>query len=158
MQIIEGLIKSLRGAAVYNPDVQVAPVCILWPDKDRKWEVVVPRLQTELAELFILGDYAPEKRTGPAVWLRCVIAGTIADINIPGDKPPILYLPGVGRQDLRAVDTCPPELSPLVELQYRGGTWSQGNHKDWTVLAFLKSEQGGLGLDMAQDKASLKAM
>jgi hypothetical protein len=158
MMVIEGLIKSLRDAAVYNPDIQVAPVCILWPDRDRKWEAVVPRLQIELPELFILGDYAPEKRTGPAVWLRCVMAGTIEDIKIPGDKTPILYLPGVGRQDLRAVDTCPPELNPLVELQYSGVTWSQVNNKDWTVLAFLKSEQGGLGLDVAQDKASLKAM
>jgi hypothetical protein len=129
MQVIDGLIKSLRDAAIFNPDVQEAPVCILWPDKDRKWEAVVPRLQTELPELFILGDYAPEKRTGPAVWLRCVIAGTIADISIPGDNLPILYLPGVGRQDLRAVDTCPPELTPLVELQYRGERKERGQAK-----------------------------
>ena len=32
MLIIEHLLKAIRGAAVYNPDAQVAPVCILWPE------------------------------------------------------------------------------------------------------------------------------
>jgi hypothetical protein len=67
--------KTLRDSAIFNPEVQVAPSCILWPDKDRQWEAVIPRLQSELAELLVLGDYAPENRTGPAIWLRCVIAG-----------------------------------------------------------------------------------
>ena len=56
------------------------------------------------------------------------------------DRPekiiPILYLPGVSRQELRAVAECPPALMPLAELQYRGAFWSQVNHKDWTVLAW----------------------
>jgi hypothetical protein len=64
----------------------------------------------------------------------------------------------VGRQDLRAVESCPDYLKPIVELQYRGVIWSQVNAKDWTILSFLKSGQGGLGLDVAQDKASLNAM
>jgi len=45
-----------------------------------------------------------------------------------------------------------------VELQYRGTIWSQLNAKDWTILAFLKSDQGGLGLDVAQDNDTRKAM
>ena len=36
--------------------------------------------------------------------------------------------------------------------------WSQVNAKDWTILAFLKSNQGGLGLDVAQDKEAKHAM
>lgn len=71
---------------------------------------------------------------------------------------PILYLPGVSRQELRAVAECPPTLMPLAELQYRGAFWSQVNHKDWTVLAFLQSADGGLGLDVARDSATLDAM
>ena len=47
---------------------------------------------------------------------------------------------------------------PLAELQYRGGFWSQANHRDWTVLAFLQSSEGGLGLDVARDSATLDAI
>ena len=158
MRIIDALIKELRSAAVHNPDVQTAPACILWTDSTRQWEAVVARLKMELAEFFVLGDYDPENRTGPAIWFRCVIAGQIEDVILPEDKPPILYLPGVSRQDLRAVESCPDYLKPLAELQYRGTIWSQVNAKDWTILAFLKSDQGGLGLDVAQDSQTKNAM
>jgi len=59
---------------------------------------------------------------------------------------------------LRAVESCPESLKPLAELQYLGIIWSQINGKDWTILAFLKSDQGGLGLDVARDNATLSAM
>lgn len=157
-RVIETLSKAIRSAAVYNPDVQVAPACILWPDRDRQWEAVIPLLQAELPELLVLGDYAPEKRTGPAIWLRCVIAGKADDVLLPGGCTPILYLSGVSRQDLRAVESCSDHLKPLAELQYRGVIWSQINAKDWTILAFLKSDQGGLGLDVAQDNDAKNAM
>ncbi len=130
----------------------------LWPDSDRQWEAVIPHLQTELPELFILGDYDPKTRTGPAIWLRCIIVGNVEDISLPQDRLPIFYLPGVSRHDLRAVENCPDYLKPLAELQYRGVIWSQLNAKDWTILAFLKSDQGGLGLDVAQDNDSKNAM
>ncbi|MCF6266293.1 MAG: BREX-1 system phosphatase PglZ type B [Desulfuromusa sp.] len=156
--VINKLSRSILSASVFNPEVQVAPACILWPDHDRQWEAVIPLLQAELSELFVLGDYAPEKQIGPAIWLRCVIAGQIEGINLPADRTPIIYLPGVSRQDLRAVEACPDRLKPLAELQYRGTIWSQINAKDWTILAFLKSDQGGLGLDVAQDNATKNAM
>lgn len=158
MRVIELLTKSVRDAAVFNPEVQVAPACILWPDHDRQWEAVIPRLQGELPELLSLGDYDPDKRTGPAIWLRCVIAGKSETIPSAPGRTPIFYLPGVSRQDLRAVESCPDHLKPLAELQYRGVIWSQINAKDWTILAFLKSDQGGLGLDVAQDSEAKNAM
>lgn len=157
-QVIDRLLKSLRSAKVYNPGVQTAPACILWPDGKCQWEAVIPRLQSELPELFILGNYNPEKRTGPAIWLRCVIAGKFEDVKLTGDKTPIIYLPGASRQDLRAVETCPDMLKPLAELQYRGAIWSQLNNRDWTILAFLKSDQGGLNLDVALDSSAKNAM
>lgn len=157
-RLIERLKGALRAAAVFNPDVQVAPACILWPDRDRQWEAVISRLQGELPELLVLGDYTPANRIGPAIWLRCVLAGTVDDVNLPADRTPIIYLPGVSRQDLRAIESCPEHLKPLAELQYRGVIWSQVNAKDWTILAFLKSDQGGLGLDVAQDNESKNAM
>lgn len=158
MKLLENLRNSIRGTSVFNPEAQTAPACILWPDRDRQWEAAVPVLLTELPELLVLGDYSPEKRTGPAIWLRCVIAGQVPDVCVPEGKTLILYLPGFGRQDLRATDNCPEELKPLAELQYRGVIWSQANAKDWTILAWLKSEQGGLGLDVAQDNEARGAM
>jgi hypothetical protein len=82
----------------------------------------------------------------------------LPEANWPEKTIPILYLPDVSRQELRAVAECPPALMPLAELQYRGAFWSQVNHKDWTVLAFLQSADGGLGLDVARDTATLEAM
>ncbi len=188
MRILDRLIVAIRSAAVHNPDVQAAPACILWPDGDRQWESVAPRLQNEMPELLQLGEYSPENRTGPAIWLRCAIAGSVdaassravvdaassrVDVDAASsrvhdagkrqdaastDHPPILYLPGVSRQDLRAVGSCPERLKPLAELQYRGAIWTQGSAKDWTILAFLKSNQGGLGLDVAQDRETKHAM
>ena len=158
MRIIEKLKATLRDTVKHNPDVQAAPACILWPDRDRQWQTVLPLLQAELPELLILGDYAPQKRTGPSIWLRCAIAGRLDEIPPIGSYPPILYLPGVGRRDLRAVEDCPEHLKPLAELQYRGVYWSQASTRDWTVLAFLKSDQKGLGLDVAQDNDTKTAM
>ncbi len=156
--ILQHLIQSIRSTAIYNPEVQVAPACILWPDKNQQWQSVIPRVQLEMPELLVLGDYDPENRTGPAIWLRCAIAGKIENIPIPDLHPPVLYLPGVSRQDLRAVETCPDTIKPLAELQYRGAIWSQINAKDWTIFAFLKSDQGGLKLDAAHDQKSKNAM
>jgi len=158
MRVLDHLLKAVRDAAVFNPEVQVAPACILWPDRDRQWEAVIPVLQAELPELLVLGDYVPDKRTGPAIWLRCILAGAVGDVSLPEDRTPIFYLPGVSRQDLRAVESCPDHLKPLAELQYRGTIWSQINAKDWTILAYLKSDQGGLGLDVAQDNDAKNAM
>ena len=67
--ILKKIIKAVRESSKYNPDVQVPPVCILWPDKDRQWETVIPRLQNELPELFVLGNYDPGKQIGSAICL-----------------------------------------------------------------------------------------
>ena len=158
MKVLDHLLKAVRDAAVFNPDVQAVPDCILWPDRDRQWKTAIPVLQAELPELLILGDYDVENRIGPAIWLRCVIAGLAPDVSLPEKQTPILYLPGVSRQDLRAIESCPDHLKPLAELQYRGVIWSQVNAKDWTILAWLKSDQGGLGLDVAKDSDAKNAM
>ena len=156
--IKDRLIASVRSAAAYNANVQVAPACILWPDGDRQWEPVVARLQSELPELCVLGEFAPAERTGPAIWLRLVIADKADEVKLPSNVTPILYLPGVRRQDLRAVSDCPQHLKPLAELQYRGAIWSQVNSKDWTIAAFLQTGQGGLEFDVAQDNEAKNAM
>ena len=110
-----------------------------------------------MPQLLALGEYMPEDRTGPAIWLRCVIDRALDSPHLPNEITPIVYLPGVGRQELGAYQ-CPALLQPLVELQYRGVCWTQKNGKDWTVEAFLGSKNGGLGLEIAQDTATREAM
>lgn len=66
MRMMDHLLKAVRATSAFNPEVQAAPVCILWPDRDRQCEVVIPALQAESHKLLILGDYAPDKRMGPS--------------------------------------------------------------------------------------------
>ncbi|RMD62817.1 MAG: BREX-1 system phosphatase PglZ type B, partial [Planctomycetota bacterium] len=95
--------------------------------------------------------------TGPAIWLRCAIERVLDDVELPDDEIPIIYMPEVSRQDLRAGDECPRPLQPLVELQYRGTVWTQRNGRDWTVEAFLVSDDG-LGLDVARDAKTKRSI
>jgi hypothetical protein len=161
--LLEAVRQSLAHAARYNPGDVVAPAAVLWTDADSQWRPVVEQLRGLMPELLTLGDYRAETRTGPAIWLRCVIepairADKFPDLTWAADIVPVIYMPGVSRQTLRAVEECPDALKPLVELQYRGTVWTQKNGKDWTIRAFLVSDDGGLGLDVAEDKLTLQAM
>jgi hypothetical protein len=89
--------------------------------------------------------------------LKCIIERVLPDYLLPVGLTPILYLPDVSRQELRAGGDCPTSLQPLIELQYRGAVWHQRNAKDWTVEAFLTSEFG-LGLDIAMDIRTREAI
>ena len=156
--LAEQLAATLRTAAQsYAAGDQVAPCAVLWPDPDRLWESVMSELQAIVPELFVLGSYAPEKRTGPALWLRCIEARVVESAPATGTTP-IYYLPGISREKLRAAEDCPQELAALVELQYRGVMWLHVNGKEWTPYAFLVSKHGGLGLDVAKDQATLDAL
>lgn len=155
----QGLMEALEHSfldALRTPDGVAAPAALLWADADQQWAGLVARLQTALPHLLVLGDFNPEKRTGPAIWLRCVVDRVLPDIELPPDVIPVLYLPSVARQSLRAGDECPRDLQPLVELQFRGRAWHQRNGRDWTVDAFLVSEDG-LGLEVAQDARTREA-
>jgi hypothetical protein len=151
--VYEDLLDALRSTASHNRSDVVAPVTILWTDKERRWDSVVSRLRAELP-LLTFGPYDPEALTGPAIWLRCVLAGTLPEIELP-DGVPIIYLPGVSRADLRAVEDCPKELLPLAELQYRGVLFTQKNGRDWTPAAFL---QNRLGIKVGEDAATRGAL
>jgi hypothetical protein len=161
--LIEAIRASLIRAARYNRGDVVAPAAVLWADVDGQWGPVVAQLHGLMPELLILGDYDAAMRTGPAIWLRCVIepwvrADKFPDLVLPAGTVPVIYMPGISRQMLRAVQECPDAFKPLVELQYRGTVWTQKNGKDWTVRAFLMSDDGGLGLDVAEDAVTLQAM
>ena len=148
---------ALERASAYNKQDQDPPVAVLWPDKERQWEALTPRFR-ELLPIFALGSYAPGMRTGPAYWLRCIVAHTIPHVALAADQVPILYLPGYSRQDVRAGEDCPRELQPLAELQYRGVLWAQRNGRDWTISAFIQSEDGGLGIEVGADHATRDAL
>ena len=157
--VIEALAASLEAASAGNPNDAEPPAAVLWTDRDSRWRPILPRLRALMPQLLVLGEYDPEERTGPAIWLRCVIDRALEAPGFPPDTTPIVYLPGAGRQELGVADACPDLLKPLVELQYRGACWTQRNGRDWTVEAFLTSRDGGgLGLDLARDAATRQSM
>ncbi|MBA7713695.1 hypothetical protein ES703_122702 [subsurface metagenome] len=73
----ERLINSLRDAAKFDSDSLVGLQVILWPDPEKQWEVIIPGLQQKMPELLIFGDFNSEQRTGPAIWLKCMVAGVL---------------------------------------------------------------------------------
>lgn len=152
--ILEALRNSITSVGRFNPNDVVSPVVILWADADRQWSGIIPQLQLLMPELFIYGDHQPDKKQGSAIWLRCVIDRALENITWPEETIPVIYLPGISRQTLRAVEECPDDLKPLVELQYRGVCWTQKNGRDWTVEAFLVSKDGGLDLELARDDST----
>jgi hypothetical protein len=159
VSILEILVERLRATAEgYHDGAEEAPVAILWTDPDGAWKPVVAQLQGLMPELLMLGAYAPEQRTGPVIWLKCAIAGTIKEVEIPKGVVPILYLPGVARHQLSKLgDQCPWELQPLVELLYRGAIWTHPNGRDWSLEAFFQSAEG-LGLEMAGDEKTRESL
>ncbi len=152
------LVRELRRAGEYNAQDQAPPDAILWTDKDSQWEPLAPRLREALPELLTLGPYAPCERTGPAIWLKCMLERTLPEADWPEGVVPVLYLPGVSRHELRAVEECPRDLQPLAELQYRGVWFTQENTKDWTVSGFLSSKRGGLDLDLVTDATTRESI
>ncbi|MCY4616048.1 MAG: BREX-1 system phosphatase PglZ type B [Chloroflexi bacterium] len=154
--VLDRLLASLRAKAA-PLDGETRPAAVLWTDPREEWRPLVDLLLQNVDECVVLGDYAPARRTGPAVWVRCVVDGTLDEPALPDSRPPIVYLPGVARQDLRAGGDCPDGLRPLVELLFRGALWRQPNGSDWTVNAFLTSRKA-LGLDVAGDRATAEAL
>ena len=156
--LLESVQGSLLRTGRYNRSDMVGPAVILWTDSDHQWAALVDQLRPLMPELLTLGEYAPKEKIGPAIWLRCIIERSLPDIDLPEDAIPIIYMPNISRQTLRAVEECPDSLKPLVELQYRGAVWTQRNGRDWTVEAFLVSKDGGLGLDVARDRHTRQSM
>lgn len=161
--LLEAVKESLAHAGRFNAGDVVAPAAVLWADTDGQWRPLVEQLRAHVPGLLTLGEYDATTRTGPAIWLRCVIetavrANKFPEFAWPSGTVPVIYMPMVSRQTLRAVEECPDALKPLVELQYRGAVWTQKNGKDWTVRAFLVNDEDGLGLDVAEDKLTLQAM
>ena len=150
-------LQTSFAASLRSPDGVIEPVVLLWTDADGQWRPLIQTLQKVVPQLYVLGSYSPAERQGPVIWLKCVVEGALPDISPADGVVPILYLPNVSRQELRAGGDCPSQLQPLIELQYRGAVWHQRNGRDWSVDAFLMSEDG-VGLDIAKDSRTHNAM
>ena len=99
----------------------------------------------KLPVLWSLGDYAPDKATGPAAWLRYQLEtqgrGDTGDLS---SRHRTLRLP--------QCRPMPEQAKHLFALQFQGQFWTQKNGKNWTPFAFFSSADGGLGLDVAGDQ------
>lgn len=153
--LLDQIETHLREALAYNENAEVAPVALLWPDGDEQFTDAVTALHDRLP-LLTLGELDEDSRRGPSYWLRCAVAG-IVEVDRP-EGVPVLHLPGVRREDLRAIEDCPRELAPIAELQYRGQWFAHPNGKDWTVRSFLSNRERGLGLDIAEDAGTSEAL
>jgi len=154
--LLEALIQKLHGCNVHG-DAEEAPVAILWTDPRSEWKPLIPLLRQQLPELLCQGDYDPEHQQGPALWLRCIVDRSLPAAEAAAGQIPVIYLPGVSRQELRAGEGCPWELEPLIELMFRGSLWLQRNGRDWTLAAFLSSGDA-LNLDLAGDQTTKAAL
>ncbi|WP_375503679.1 BREX-1 system phosphatase PglZ type B [uncultured Jatrophihabitans sp.] len=154
--VLDRLVARIEAALDFNANALVKPWALLWPDETAQWRLVIKRVAERLP-VVTLGEYDVERRQGPAYWVRCVVAGTI-EIGLPDDAP-IVYLPGVPRAELRAVESCPPELAPIAELQYRSNEFTQPKSKrEWSIRAFLVNADRGLGLTVADGADTAAAM
>jgi hypothetical protein len=152
MTFLESILQALRNAASYNKHELAAPRVILWPDEERLWTQCIEPLRASYPVLWSLGEYSSDKATGPAAWLRYQLD------KQTGDDVSVIYLPGIGRSAFRSADQCPDPAKHLFALQFQGQFWTQKNGKNWTPFAFLSSTDGGLGLDVAADQETKKAV
>ena len=147
--VLDAVAESFATAGRYNRDDKVQPVAVLWPDPTRAWEPVIDLLR-DITPILTLGDFDDESQSGPAIWIRC-------QLTEPSDQPVVIYLPGVERSDLRAIETSPMHLQPLAELQFRATWWQRGSHGPWTPAGFLRSADG-LALDLGRDEQTSSAL
>ncbi len=75
----------------------------------------------------------------------------LPEADWPSDATPIIYLPGIAKNDFKNIANAALDLQPLMEYQYTGNIFTQVNGREWTVLAFMENQQSGLGIKVAPD-------
>ena len=155
---LDALVSAVQDAASYNAAVEAPPEAVLWCDENKAFLPLLPALRERVPELLTYGEFDSEARTGPAVWLRAVLAGAVSGMDIPEGVTPIVYLPGVGRETLKSADDCPALLQPLVWYTVAGNLFGHVNGKDWTLRGFLTSSRGPLKIVIAEDNATRVAL
>src|SRR6478735_1724220 len=100
-RVLDAVAQSVKDAGRYNRDDKTQPAAVLWPDPERRWEPVMGLLRDVLPVL-TLGDFDESQRTGPAIWIRLELASLSKEAVA---ETPVVYLPGVERHELRAIET-----------------------------------------------------
>ena len=78
------LTEKLLAVAKGNSHTAAPAAAVLWPDKERQWAAAIPALKQSVPGLCELGTFDPPSRTGPAVWLKCAIAGVLPEVQFQG--------------------------------------------------------------------------
>jgi hypothetical protein len=146
--------QSLKNAVLYHSDLFVKPEVLLWPDPDKQWEPIIRELQKTVKELLVLGDYKPEAKQGPAIYIKCMVARTLPEADWSDNIVPILYIPGLSKNDIKNISIAQLEYQSLMEYQFTGTIWLQENGKEWTINAFLQNKAEGLNLSVSQDNTT----
>lgn len=152
MTVLDHLILTFKKAAIYNRHDLARPTVVLWTDGERLWEKVAMSIAQARPGFFVLDESENTEFCGPAPWIRYQMG------KWAGEEIPVVYLPGIARHQFRGAAGFPDVARHLYALQFQGQFCSQTNGKDWTPLALLSSEDGGFGLDLAKDKATLQAL
>jgi hypothetical protein len=155
---LDALITAARDAASYNSAAEAPPEAVVWCDANGDFLPLLPALRERMPELLTYGDFDPATRTGPAIWLRAAAAGSVSSITWPGGAIPIIYIPAIGRETLKAADDCPASLQPLIWLTVAGNFFGHVNGKDWSLRGFLAAERGALKLTIADDGLTRTAL
>ena len=158
LSIYDKVIQALAQAENHNSHLMVKPEVILWLDPDNQWGDVIAVLQASLPQLLILGNYDPSLKTGPAIWLKCMIARLLPEANWDAEAIPIVYMPNVAKSDLKNVENAVFNFQPLLEYQYTGTLFLQDNGPEWSILAFVENPLSGLGIKVAKDTATKDAL
>ena len=85
--VLDRIIEELQSAAVSNGDL-ASPHVLIWPDRESVWADAIPLIAARFRTL-ILGEYDPEAGSGPAYWIRYVLA---TELNGKEEFPSLLTI------------------------------------------------------------------
>ncbi|MDE5461347.1 BREX-1 system phosphatase PglZ type B [Bradyrhizobium sp. CSS354] len=156
---LESLAEALLACRAYASGAESAPAAILWCDPAGDFAPVMPALRTRLPHLLTFGAYDAAMRTGPSLWLRAAAARAVPGLDWHALDPPVIYLPGHGREVLRGAEECPAELQPLVWFAVTGVFFGQPKQaRDWTLRGFLAAQGSPVSLNVPDDRATREAL
>lgn len=156
--LLDHIKSSIANAKLFNSSQTLAPNVILWPDPENQWLSIIDTLRVEIPAFLTLGQFRPEAKQGPAIWIKCMVNKALPEAEWVEDEIPVIYLPGVSKADFKNIEEAATALQPLMEYQFTGNLWLQENGKEWTILAFMQNEDQGLALDISRDSATKYAL
>jgi hypothetical protein len=156
---LESLAEALLACRAFASGAESAPEAILWCDLAGDFAPVMPALRIRLPHLLTFGVYDAATRTGPSLWLRAAAARMVPGLDWPASDPPLIYLPGYGREVLHGAEECPAELQPLVWFAVTGVFFGQPKQaRDWTLRGFLAAQGSPVSLNVPEGRATRESL